>query len=284
MCWRVKSPIIFVLTLLLFGLTSAYSAPGALQKKYEKELVFGVFPYLAPRIIERIYSPIGQAFSEKLNQEVQFLTASSYKKFMRNLDKQMYDIVFVQPFDYVEIADKYGYKPLAVRNEKLPAVLVVAQGSKIKTVGDLRGKTIGLPPKVAAISYLVKRHLRENGLVIGKDVKIKHFRSHFSCMHNVLIESVAACGTAPPAVRVFQSKMKRKLRIFSKTEGISNSLFAVHPRVSKEKVTKLKEMIIDWHNHNQGKKLLKGAKTNSFVEVNDSQYNDVRVMARKFRK
>ncbi len=281
---RAGTSLVLTIILILTMVSTTYSTPQNSHTNQQKGLVFGVFPYLAPRIIERIYAPIGHSFAQKLNQEVQFLTASSYQKFMDNLDKQMYDIVFVQPFDYVEIADKYGYRPLAVRNEKLPAVLVVTPDSPLKTVRDLKGTIIGLPPKVAAISYLIKRHLRDNGLILGKDVKVKYFRSHFSCMHNVLAGSVAACGTAPPAVRVFQSKMKRKLRIFSKTKSISNSLFAVHPRISKEKILKLKKMITHWQNYSQGKKLLKGAKTNSFIEIDDSQYNEVRVMARKFRK
>lgn len=268
--------------LCAFCLTLIGAAPLKANNK-QQELTFGVFPYLSPRIIEKIYSPISEKFSEVLEQEIQFLTSSSYRKFMGNLDKQMYDIVFVQPFDYVMIADKYGYKPLAVRNEKLPAVLVVKPGSTVKSLSHLKGSVIGLPPKVAAISYLIKRHLRANGLTIGKDIKVKHFRSHFSCMHNVVIGSVAACGTAPPAVRVFQSKMKRKLHIVAKTKGISNSLFAIHPRVSKEKIAKLKASITSWHKFKGCRSLLTGAKVSSFATIEDSQYDEVRMMAKEFR-
>ncbi len=275
------SSIIFLISCIF---TSAYSGTEIKHNHNSKELVFGVFPYLTPRMIEKMYSPIGHEFSKILGQDIHFLTSSSYKKFMINLDKQIYDIVFVQPFDYVEIADKYGYRPLAVRNEKLPAILVVTPTSPIQKLSDLKGKTIGLPPKVAAISYLIKRYLRNNGLTLGKEIKVKYFRSHFSCLHNVLTGSVAACGTAPPAMRVFKSKMNRELRIFAKTKAISNALFAVHPRVSKSKITKLKSMLMQLNNHNAGKKILKATKTNAFIEIEDSQYNEVRSMAKSFRQ
>jgi len=272
--------------IFLAAIISLVSIAGVSAQSESKadDLQFGVFPYVAPRVIEKIYSPIGTEFSLVLKKDIHFLTTSSYRKFMNNLNLQMYDIVFVQPFDYVEIADKYGYRPLATRDKKLPALLVVKGDSKIKAVANLRGKIIGLPPKVAAISYLVKNYLKQNGLTPGKDVQIKHFRSHGSCMHNVLVGSVAACGTAPPAVRVFQSRMKVKLKVIAKTPGISNSLFAVHPRVSKKQIELLRKAILSWPKSEKGRELLKGAKVNAFIDVSDAQYNDVRKMAVEFRK
>ncbi len=270
--------------LLLVAAVAGMAVGGAKRSQSRAELHFGVFPYIAPRVIEKIYAPIGAEFSHVLNREIQFRTASSYTRFMKNLNLQMYDIVFVQPFDYVEIADKYGYKPLATRDKKLPAVLVVKADSKLNGVRSLRGKAIGLPPKVAAISYMVKSYLKRHGLVPGKDVTIKHFRSHGSCMHNVLVGSVAVCGTAPPAVRVFQSRMKVSLRVIARTPSISNSLFAVHPRVPRQQVELLRKAILSWPNSEKGRRLLKGAKVKAFIEVDDAQYNDVRKMAVEFRR
>ncbi len=273
--------------LLLFALFAAVTivaGAAARRSQAQSALHFGVFPYIAPRVIERIYAPIGAEFSRVLSREILFRTASSYTRFMKNLNLQMYDIVFVQPFDYVEIADRYGYRPLATRDKRLPAILVVKSGTRLDGIQSLRGRTIGLPPKVAAISYMVKSHLKRNGLVPGRDVYIKHFRSHGSCMHNVLVGSVVACGTAPPAVRVFQSRMKVRLQVIARTPSISNSLFAVHPRVPAAQVEALRRAILSWPQSAKGRELLKGAKVGAFVAVDDAQYDEVRRMAREFRR
>lgn len=256
-------------------------APSIANKS---EYLMGVFPYVAPRELEKMYSPIAADYSNSIDATVLFRTNSNYKSFMNNLDKEMYDIVFVQPFDYVAIADKYGYRPLVTRNKPLPAIFVVNPKGKIKSIEDLRGKTIALPPSVAAISYLIKNHLNENGIDPNTDVTIKHFKSHGSCMRNVLIGAADACGTAPPALRFFQSKMNTKLRVIAKTESIPNSIFALHPRVSKDVEAKLKQQIASWPSTNDGKKLLKGVKVEMFVPVEDSKYDSVRTMAKKFRK
>lgn len=248
-----------------------------------REYLFGVFPYLGPRELEKMYSPVAADYSDAIHATVLFRTNSAYRNFMENLDKQVYDIVFVQPFDYVFIADKYGYRPLATRNKPLPAILVVNPQSSINNVEDLRGKTIALPPSVAAISYMIQNFLSENGIDPHRDVIIKHFDSHGSCMRNVLIGNVDSCGTAPPAFRYFESKMKTKLKIIAKTKGIPNSIFAVHPRVTKENEDKLRSRIVSWQTTEQGKELLENLKVEKFVPVKDSDYDSVREMVKKYR-
>jgi phosphonate transport system substrate-binding protein len=280
------SSICFVLATVL-GISQDFAAADTLQTTSaagKKEYLLGVFPYLAPRELEKMYSPVAADYSQAIDATVLFRTNTSYKSFMENLDKQRYDIVFVQPFDYVAIADKHGYRPLATRSKPLPAIFVVKPDSGVTRVEDLRGKTIALPPEVAAISYLIKNHLSEKGIDPEKDVTIKHFDSHGSCMRNVLIGTVDACGTAPPALRFFQSKMHTELKVIAKTKLIPNSIFAVHPRVPQEVVEKLRNRIATWQNTPEGKALLDVLKVEMFVPAQDSEYEGVREMSKKFRR
>jgi phosphonate transport system substrate-binding protein len=253
------------------------------QSAHNDEYLMGVFPYLAPRELEKMYAPIAADFSNVINKDVLFMTSSTYETFMGNLDKQMYDVVFVQPFDYVEIADKYGYRPLATRNKPLPAIVVVKPDSELSSVEDLRGKTIALPPSVAAISYLIKDYLEKNGLDPKKDVNIEHHRSHASCMRSVLIGNADACGTAPPALRFFQNKMKTDLKTIAKTKGIPSSIFAIHPRVPENVRNQLMQQIASWPDSDEGRKLLKDVKVEAFIAIEDKEYDVVRAMAKKYR-
>lgn len=273
-----KFSAIFILTACSFSFTIA----GEMGSN--KEYSMGVFPYLAPRQLEKAYSPLAAAFSNALNKKVFFRTSSTYKKFMSNLEKQQYDIVFVQPFDYVEIADKYGFRPLVTRNKPLPAIIVVKPDSAFKKVADLRGKTISLPPPVAAMSYLIKDYLKKNGINPDKDVTIVHHRSHASCMRSVVLGKAQACGTAGPALRFFQAKMKVELKLIAKTKGIPSTLFATHPRVTEEERTKLLQQISTWPDTEYGKKLLKDVKVEKFIPIENKAYDGVRVMSKKFRK
>ncbi|KPJ96129.1 MAG: hypothetical protein AMJ53_01350 [Gammaproteobacteria bacterium SG8_11] len=274
-----------VLRMWLLALTIAVCFPAIAHEQEhpyvsdKEEYVLGVFPYLAPRQIENIYAPITAALTEALGRHVHLTSGLSYTKFMDNVKQELYDLVFVQPFDYVSIADAYGYVPLATRDEPLPAILVVREDGLLNTLSDLKGQVIALPPELAAVSRLVKDHLRQSAF--DHSATLQYQKSHFACMHQVMVGKAAACGTAPPALRFFQQKTDAKLKIISTTKAIPNSLFAAHPRVSPEDRQKILDTMTSWADSEQGRKLLEKAKVKAFVPIHDEAYDIVRKMSQQ---
>lgn len=247
----------------------------------EETLRFGVYPHLPSRDLERVYSPIAEAFSSALKKPVSFESSSSFENFNDRLDQDSFDIVFVQPFDYIRIADAYGYRPLAMRGEELYTVFAVKADSQIKTIQDLKGKKLSLPASIAAVSRLAKHHLIENGISPSKDVTIRNRRSHMSCLQQVIINQAHACATADPVLRFFEGKMKLKLRTVGKSMSIPHTLFAVHPRMSKAQQEILTKTILDWPNNKEGKKILARGKLKPFQAIKDADYDVVRNLKAK---
>jgi len=261
---------------VLLGTYTQTAQADAKKKNY----VLGVFPHLPPRDLEEVYAPMAADLGKAIDRRIVLRSNTTFGRFMENLDKETFDIAFVQPFDYVRIADKFGYRPLAVRKEKLATIIVVKDDSKLKTLADVRGKTIALPPKVAAVSYLLKGHLQKMHIIPGKDVKLTHHRSHVSCMQQVLIGKADACGTAAPALRFFEHKMKVKMRVIGKTREIPHALFVVHPRVPAPEQKLLAKRILGWSETEDGKKILKKGKLSPFIKIKDEDYNIVRELAK----
>jgi len=239
----------------------------------------GVFPFLSAREVEKIFAPMAAAFSEVLGKPVIFKTASSYQNFMERLGNQQYDIAFVQPFDYINAADKNGYRPLATRDESLTAIVVTKDPEKLN-IKNLKGKVISLPPKVAAVSILVKRYLIEHGYKPGVDVKIQHFGTHVSCMQQVLIGTADGCGTAFASSRFFNKKMKVDLKVAFETQGIPHTLFIAHPNVPQEEKDKLTETILSWAESEKGKEILSRGRMKPFKKISDKDYDIVREIAK----
>ena len=259
------------------GLTAlVFTSPVYSDQKHE--YTFGVFPHLPPRQLEKVYAPVAKEFSEILGKEVHLRSNSSYQNFMENLDQGKFDIAFVQPFDYVRVADKLGYKPMATRIEPLSTIFVVAKGSPLKSAADLKGKTIALPPKVAAVSRLTMDYLKKHNLDPEKDVTITHHRSHVSCMQQVMIKAADTCGTAAPALRFFEHKMKTDLDIIGETGSIPHALFTAHPGLSEEEYRKIKEAILSWSKTKKGQALLKHGKLSPYKDIKDKDYDVVRKM------
>jgi phosphonate transport system substrate-binding protein len=250
--------------------TIPHIAPSA--KPYK----LGIFPYLPARQLEGLFSPIAALFGEELDREVQFKSSLSYEIFMENLRTREYDVAFVQPFDYVTIARPAGYVPLASPDKPLSAIIIVRSDSPIASLDDLRGKVLALPPKVAAVSHMIKSHLNKNGLVPGRDVSVLHRKSFSSCMHHVLIDEADACGTALPALRFFTEKMKTKMKIIDSTATIPSAVFVVHKDIPDAHREKLLSVIVGFSETRTGQTLLEKGKLQRFRPISDQEYDIVR--------
>ena len=265
-----------MLILLAFLSFSSYA-------KHPERYVFGVFPYLPTLELEKIYSPIAKEFSIALNREVVFKTTTLFGSFNKRLDSEEYDIVLLQPFDYIRAADHHRYVPLATRVEELAGIITVKEGSDIKTVGDLKNKTIALPPKKSAVSRLVKQLLLSNGINPGKDVTLDYKRSHTSCLKQVHLGKADACGTAPHPRRLFQQKMKTRIDIIGETPSIPHTLFAAHSRIPEKDREKIIATILSWDKTATGKKILERGKLTPYKRVKNSDYDSVRQIEKQTR-
>jgi phosphonate transport system substrate-binding protein len=253
------------------ALGTAQAEQGAAQP-----YVFGAFPHLSLGQLEKIYAPIAQDFGRALGREVVFRSKSNFEQFTGELRQRTYDIAIVQPFDYVVAHDEYGYLPVARRGEPLAAQFMVRPDSPLKSIQQLRGKKIGLPPDTAAISHLVKLALARAGVRPDRDVNIHHFRTHDSCLQQLVIGSIDTCGSAQYPVRFFKNKWKVELHVLSETFVIPHSLFVVHQRVPPKEREILLRTILSWPQSERGRALLEHGSLKPFVVATDGEYDIVR--------
>lgn len=266
---RICSAASIAVLCLIMGISARAEAPIESPRPY----IFGVFPYLPPLELEGLFAPIAADFARVLGREVQFVSKTSYESFSNTLlDEQHYDIVFVQPFDYVQAADRSSYLPLAARPEKLYALIVTAENSPIRTIADLKGKRISLPPRDAAISRLIRVYLRKHGLVPGKNVDFVYLRSHTSCLQHVLTGLIDACGTTPSAMHHLKNPARETLRGIAETDTIPPALFAVHSRVPEAERKLLLNAILGWPKAPEGLDI----QLSGFALTTDSAYDAVR--------
>lgn len=267
---------LLVVFLLVTGHPVAMAETSTATLSAKKEYTMGVFPHLPPRQLEKVFAPMAKDLGNAINRNIVLRTNTTYKKFASNLDSEKFDIAFIQPFDYIRVADKLGYLPLVTRKEKLTSILVVKTDSAMKSIADIKGKRVAFPPAIAAVSRLMKAHFKNNGLQPKKDVTISHHRSHVSCMQQILIGEADACGTAAPALRFFQHKMKVKLKVIAETAPIPHTLFAIHPRVPEYEREIIRERMVNWARTTEGRKLLDTGKLSSFIPIENSAYDIVR--------
>ena len=267
------------ISVLLCCLSSAQvqSAPHTVALAYQ----FGVFPYLSPSRIEQFYAPLAEAFAAVLQREVRLRTRQTFAAWYDEVKQQHYDIVFIQPFDYIHAFDQYDYLPLARNRDPLAAVIMVKTDSPLQSLADLRGRIVALPSARAAVSHLTKTALLEAGLTPGQSVTIQHVDNHNSCLQQMLIGDAAACGTSLAVARNFMKRYDISLRELAVTPAIPHVLFAAHKRVPAQERERLREVILKLHETDRGRRFLAGIGCKAFEQAQDADYDTVRAYARR---
>lgn len=237
---------------------------------------FGVFPYVPALTIDRIFGPIAARFAADLGQPVYLKTKSNFDKFSEELEKESYDIIFVHPFFYVDAADHHNYLPLARLEGELAAVVMVEKDRPWQDWTDLAGKTIALPPSLAAVSEMAKVALIGAGLTPGIDVVVRHYRTKVSCLRAVTIAAADACVLPEFALPQIQPMGDTELRVMTRTAPVSNLVFAVHRRLPAAERSKLQRSILSWPDTAEGQAILATGAWPGFVVALDAEYDQVR--------
>jgi ABC-type phosphate/phosphonate transport system substrate-binding protein len=236
----------------------------------------GIFPYLPALTIDRLYSPVAESFSLALDRLVKLRTKTTFENFAEAIEGQSYDILFVHPFFLVNAVDQYGYLPLARLEQPLSAVLMVTDDSPVADIDGLIGETIGLPPKLAAVSDLIKAALVEAGHRPGLDVGIRHYRNKASCLQAVTTGAVAACGVPAFVLDQIEAFRKPALRAVFEAPPVSHFAFAVHSRVPEDERKRLQDLILSWSGDSGRAVLAALGLDKGFVPVQPDDYASVR--------
>ncbi len=256
----------------LLAYVLAFSAHAEIPSSYR----FGVFPYLSAALLEEIYAPVSHELGSVLGATVHFRTSSTFQKFFAKLESQHYDFALIQPFWYPPAVDRFGYLPAVRMREPFTALIMVKHDSPLKNIGDLKGRVIATPPAFVPVVHMAREALEQKGLIVGKDVELRAYKSVDSCFQQVIIGEADACVSPPFAPAVIEEKMKIKLRVLLESSSIPNLSLVIHSRVPKKVRQRIQAAFLGWSQSPVGRRLLHGMKTKQFVVADDAEYDVVR--------
>lgn len=265
----------------LLGLLMAAGAPSAVampdgEAHAGPAYRLAVYPYLTPLRLDPIFAPAARELASALGVGVRLVTRPSYRAFRSALAAERFEIVFLQPFDYVESAAPLGYIPLARSSAGLSAVTVVPQDAAVGGLHALHGATVAFPPREAAVTRLGLAALRARGMRPGRHFEPTFETTHFACMNRVLVGAAQACVTAPAMAALFEVRSGRPLRVILRSRPIPGRLFAAHRSVPASLRARLRTVITGWARTDGGRALLLRGRLAPFVPATDADYAVVR--------
>jgi phosphonate transport system substrate-binding protein len=264
---------ISVASLLAIALAFAGHANADQIKQYK----FGVFPFMPMPALIKYYNSVSADFTRHVNKRVIAQSRPTFKLFSEEIEKETYDIIFVQPFDYPK-AYEHNYRPLARRADNLDAILVTKMDSKITSIADLKGKIVAAPPKESAITIVMEKELENAGLQGENGVEIIYTGNHFACMQMVLVDKADVCSTTTPVLKHWENTQlkNKKFKTIHQAGSVPHTLYMAHTRVPEEHQQQFKKAILTWNDRSEGKMILKIFSVSSFIEAKDSDYDIIR--------
>lgn len=235
--------LILLLWVLALGLAAPAHAEATGAGPAAAPLEVGVFPYLSTRAILGVYHPLQRYLEAQLRRPVIIVTAPDLRTFVERTQAGAYPFVVTAPH-FARLAQQdAGYRPLLRARRDLVGVVLVAEGSAIRRLADLRGKTVATPDALAIITQLGLGLLQDNGLVPGRDVTMEEMPSHNSAVLAVKQGAVAAAIVSASAFQQMTGEQRAGVRVLGQTGQVPHVMLLARQDIPARDVDRFVRLV-----------------------------------------
>ncbi len=252
----------------------------------EPSLVIGVMP--EQQIFDQLdrYKPLTDYLSRKMDRPVRLKVFSQYGNLIEEFSSAGIDGAFFGSFPYVLAHAKLGVEPLA-RPRGLDGtstyhgLIFVRKDSGIRTIRDMQGKRFAFVDKATMAGYLFPlQYFSKQG--IG-DYKTYFREVYFTGTHEDAIYDVlnrktdigSAKNTVYERLAREDKRIENELMILERSLDVPENVLAVRRNLQPPVKAKLREVLLNMHNDEEGRNVLKTFGAIGFIEAKDEEYGPV---------
>jgi len=253
------------------------------------DITLGIFPRRPVAATHKAFKPLREHLEKQLGEPVRLVVPKDFKAFWDGVEKKQFDLVHYNQYHYIKSHKELGYEVIVANeefgNKQIAGALTVRKDSGIKTVADLKGKTILFGGgKKAMGSYIAPTAiLKTAGLNEGKDYTVKFAKNPPSAVIGVYNNAAAAAGSGNVVVRI--NAVTKKINaddivILAESDQFTQLPWAVKSDMPPAKVKKIQDVMVGLKANTEGQEILKAAKVTGFYPVSDSDFAKVREMTK----
>lgn len=259
------------IALLIIALVVPFSVTAESSKPV---LTFGLVPQQSASRLAQLWSPIFKYIGKRSGVELVFATAPSIPEFEQRCLTGEYDIAYMNPYHYTTFHEKPGYEAFAKQKDKrIKGVIIAKKGSAVKALQDLNNKELAFPaPAAFAASVLTRAKLSKDDI----NFSAKYVRSHDSVYRSVAKDLYLAGGGIERTFKNVDKSTRDQLYILWTSKSYTPHAFAAHPRVDKEIIKKIRQVMLNMHQDEEGKRLLININFKGIEEGKNKDWDDVR--------
>ena len=251
-------------------------------------LIMGVFPRRSPSSTAESFTPLAKYLSRELGRPVRIETAPDFSAFWQMVEARRYHIVHYNQYHYVRSHRQLGYR-LVAKNEEgrksaIGGAILVRKDSGIRSLHDLRGKTIVFGGNRHAMnSYNTPTHLlRRAGLRHG-DYQEEFAVNPPNVALAVFFRRAVAGGIGDivfthPFVR--DKVDVTQLEVIAKSAPVAHLPWAVRGDLPSELRERIRRALTSVKKAPDGPLILKAAALTDIVPAEDREFDYVREIVR----
>ncbi|MEJ2455708.1 MAG: phosphate/phosphite/phosphonate ABC transporter substrate-binding protein [Candidatus Thiodiazotropha sp.] len=244
-------------------------------------LIMGVFPRRDAAITAKLFRPLSQYLEKELGIPVSMELSSDFDTFITHLKERRYDLVHLNPFDYISAHDDLAYEAL-VQNEEfgektIMGAIYVRHDSGIRQLSDLKGKKIlfGGGPR-AMMSYIVPTYLLQQAGLTKEDYEESYAINPPNAILATYLRRADAGGAGEVVRRlpVVTSKIDvNQLDVIATSQPLPHLPWAVKQEMPQALKQRLQSLLINLKQSTEGRAILKQARLSAFNPVTDKEYD-----------
>ena len=253
-----------------------------------KEYIFGVHPQRNPKKLRAVFGPLVKYLNNHVSgANLVFEASRNFAAYDEKQAARQFDFALPNPYGTVKGIES-GYRVFSKMGNEgdLRGLILVRRDSAIKTVADLKGKTLSFPgPTALAATLLTKYFLYNQGLNVNTDFKSIYVGSMESSLTNIYRGNVAAGTAYPPAWRDFiksQPQAAAQLKVIWETDTMPDVSLMARDDVPQELVDRIAQALFSMHKNKEGQAVLASMDLGMFKPASNEDYAPVRDFIKQY--
>lgn len=242
-------------------------------------LRLGIAPHTSARVILEMYQPLRVQLEKALGIPVEVMTAPDFTEFARRMLHQDYDIAVTTGHQARLAQTDAQYIPLLTYSADFRAVALVADKGRIKTVADLRGRSVlGLSPS-SLVTLWGQHWLAQNGL----NQPLRYVSASDSSAHLVLEGQADAAFASLANYQSLPRDLQSRLRFLVISEPLAGRVYLLNQQQLPRKAA-IDTALMSFANSVEGKAYFAKYKLEGYRPLRPKELENMDIYAAEVRQ
>ncbi len=219
------------------------------------------------------FQELSRVVEKTLRLPVTIVAVRDRNSLLTALQRQAYALLLARPNDVPAQAIRdFGYQPVVTEKVPSQALFIVRKDSPLKSITDVKGKSIVTPDQYSQIWRIANAMLRDNRIAMSGE-KVRAMRDQAAIgwsMENGFFD-VAVVNSVSATGRTWE---KNGGRVIARSPELPNMPLIASPELSAAQVAKLRAALVALDSSENGKAMLKKIGLTGFKETSPQVFLD----------